>query len=236
MRYVVFGAAWWRCLAAGVPFLAEPSDSFAVLDPDTYRGPDRGTDVIMNPHRVPQLARIFDERRDEVILYEAENLLVKGWWFAASQSIRRRARCEWWNYSAENSRVFGDTPKPLRIRDPIAPRDNAPRYVDVAFVGSLNARRDRILEDLRRAGLHVTHTTGVFGAELAEIERGAKIVLNVHHYVPGVFESFRVVPAVARGSLVVSEESEGAEGAEFATCTRYDRIVEAVLSKLSDKE
>jgi hypothetical protein len=247
-RFVVLKTPWWECIAAGVPFLSSPGDSFTVIEPTEYLGPNwddlmkGGRDVIMNPHRAPMLARVYQQYPDSVILYEAENLLYKGGvWAAASEHIRRHApRCEWWNYSAENSKVYGDTPRPLRIplgqRRP-AQTDRKPD-LDVVFVGSLNERRSKILSKLEATGVRVAHTTGpLFGADLAGLEARARVVLNAHFYEPGIFESFRVVPAAARGSVVVSEASLGGEGEEFCAKTApYSELVDAVIWEVSKQK
>jgi hypothetical protein len=246
-RFVVLKTDWWQCIAAGVPFLMSPGDSVTLIEPERYLGPmsDRGvfeTDVIMNPHRAPLLARVYNENAEHTILYEAENLLYKGgFWLGASERIRLHApRCEWWNYSAENSRVFGDTPRPLRI--PLGQRQPAPPGrkpdLDVVFVGSLNRRRLLLLSRLEKTGMRVAHTAGpMFGADLAGLEARARVVLNAHFYEPGIFESFRVVPAAARGSVVVSEASLGGEGEEFCAKTApYSELVDAVIWEVSKQK
>lgn len=241
-RYVVLKTEWWECIAAGVPFLSQPGDTLTVIDPTDYLGPncDRGapeTDVIMNPHRAPMLSRVWSKFPEHVILYETENLISATGWRMASERVRQRCpRNEWWNYSAANGAVFGDTPKPLRI--PLGARvvrDRDPD-LDVVFVGSMNARRGRVLDQLTKAGLRVATTTGpIFGPELAQLEARARVVLNVHFYSPGIFESFRVVPAVARGSVVVSEESIENEGNEFVPGVPYVDLVDAVCFAVKGK-
>lgn len=241
-RFVVLKTPWWQCIAAGVPFLSQPGDSLMAIDPKDYLGPncDRGvpeTDVIMNPHRAPELARVWSKFPEHVILYETENLISATNWRAASEEVRRRCpKNEWWNYSAANSAVFGDTPKPLRI--PLGKRAVHERNpdLDVVFVGSMNPRRHSILNTLSELGFRVATTTGpIFGVDLAQLEARARVVLNVHFYSPGIFESFRVVPAVARGSVVVSEASIDNEGAEFAPAVPYVDLVDAVCFALKGK-
>lgn len=245
-RFVILDTPWSRCIEAGVPLLMGPEDTTAIVK--HYNGPARAytgksgpIDVIMNPHRAPELAKVWARFPDDVILYETENLISAAGWRVASERVRQACpRNEWWNYSAANSRVFGDTPKPLRI--PLGERahtDGAPKIVDVAFVGSLNPRRLDLLADLRRSGVtvavHAAHR-GLFGADLAAFEAQARIVLNVHYYAPGIFESFRVVPAVARGARVVSELSVDDEGAEFcARVAGYHNLKNAVLEELERK-
>jgi hypothetical protein len=242
-RFVVLRTEWWQCIAAGVPFLMDPGDSLTVVDPKDYLGPmsDRGvfeTDVIMNPHRAPMLARVWTEHPEHVILYETENLISAAGWRQASEQVRRRApRNEWWNYSAANSAVFGDTPKPLRIPLGQTAAHAGAKDVDVLFVGSMNERRRSILTGLMRAGAKVfVAPMGTFGPDLAQLEARARVVLNVHYYSPGIFESFRVVPAAARGARVVSEFSINGEGAEFcARVASYQNLKNAVLEELERK-
>lgn len=247
MRYVVLKTPWWECIAAGVPFLKSPGDCMLTIAPEHYRGPDEdpgggSTDVIMNPHRAPELAPIWREHATRTVLYETENLIGATRWRMASEQIRRACpRNWWWNYSAVNAEVFGDEARPLRIplgaRRP-APERQRPPDLDVVFVGSLNDRRQRVLGLLERTGLRVAITTGpIFGADLAALEARARVVLNVHYYAPGIFEAFRVVPAAARGARVVSEASEGNEGAEFcAAVAPYAHLASAVLDEVYRQE
>ena len=57
-------------------------------------------------------------------------------------------------------------------------------------------------------------------------------MLNVLYYTPGVFESFRVLPALCRGATVISEESVGGEGQDWCKCVPYESIVDEVLLTL----
>jgi hypothetical protein len=243
MRFVVLKTPWWACLAAGVPFLAGPGDSLTAIAPEEYLGPDYATggmpetDVIMNPHRAPMLARVWSKFPEQVILYETENLLGAPGWRRMSEEVRRRCpKNEWWNYSAANSAVFGDTPKPLRFPLGRATPAGGRSELDVLFVGSPNERRLELVDGLRKAGVAVYWPQVAFGARLRDLEARARIVLNVHYYVPGVFESFRVVPAVAGGARVVSETSVGGEGAEYCARTAdYVNLKNAVLEELERK-
>jgi hypothetical protein len=238
MRWVVLKTPWWECLAAGLPFLVEPGDSWTIQDPQDYLGPlPFEQDVILNPHRCPQLASVFYSYSDKIILYETENMLdSSSYWPNASESLR--ARCphnQWFNYSAANSRAFGDTAKPLHKVHDFPTRPKFPRPIDVLFVGSMNARRENILEQLRRAGIVVyCPTSPVFGVELTNLEACSKLLLNIHYYTPGIFEAFRVVPAVHRGTPVLSEDSVDGEGNEWCKSVPYENLVEETLSFLKN--
>lgn len=240
-RFVVLKTPWWECIAAGVPFLKEPGDCLWSVSPEDYRGPDEGPgaiggeDVIMNPHRAPKLAPIWTANADRVILYETENLIGAARWRMASEQVRQKCpKNVWWNYSAVNAGVFGDVPRPLRLAPGQRQQARLSQDLDVVFIGSINERRAYVLSQLKNTGLRVFATNGpIFGADLAALEARARVVLNMHYYQPGIFESFRVVPAVARGALVVSETSEGNEGAEFCLETApYHGLADAVRYRI----
>jgi hypothetical protein len=94
----------------------------------------------------------------------------------------------------------------------------------------MSPRRQAILSELRRAGLTVHAPTGpIFGAQLAQLENQSRLLLNVHYYTPGIFESFRVVPAVHRGTPVISERSMGDEGSTWCPCFDYTDLVDATI-------
>lgn len=84
----------------------------------------------------------------------------------------------------------------------IAPCDED---IDVLFVGSMNRRRAKIIEDLTRAGLKVVPVFGYYGAERDLLIARAKVVLNVHFYDSKVFEIVRCSYLMANKKCVVSE-------------------------------
>lgn len=234
-RWVVLTTPWYECIAAAMPFLV-PEQSWTYIDPAVYAGPEPGErDVVMAPHRAPHLAPVFAAFPDRITLYETENMLdpSSSW---VGPSTRLRLACPanpWLNYSAANASMFGDGVQALRKIHNLPARADVDRPIDVLFVGSLNARRVAILARLQAAGVKVHVPAGaVFGNALAILEARSKLLLNVHFYTPGVFESFRVVPAAHRGTPVISEKSERNEGTEWAPCYPYADLVEATLSAL----
>ncbi len=70
--------------------------------------------------------------------------------------------------------------------------------------------------------------------ELADVLRRTKVLLNVHFYMPGIFESFRCIPAISHGCTVVSEVSEGNEGAEHCVVANYEGLFNAVRDVLEE--
>jgi hypothetical protein len=218
-----------------MPYLS--GGTWLSMPPEAYTGPEPDTqDIIVAPHRAPQLAPIFRAHPDRIALYETENLLdPASHWVRLSTQLRLACpENRWLNYSAANARVFGDEVRPLQKIHKLPVRDNrVARPIDVLFVGSLNMARAKVLERLAAAGARVhVPAAPCFGKELARLENQSKLLLNVHYYTPGVFESFRVVPAAHRGTPVISETSVGGEGSDWAPCYPYADLVEATLSAL----
>ena len=54
--------------------------------------------------------------------------------------------------------------------------------IDVLFYGSVNPRRQHIIEQLRSVGVEVATVFGVYGAERDAMIARARVVLNVHFY------------------------------------------------------
>lgn len=226
--WTVLAVRGWQALFAGLPYLAEPTDARRVVAVDAWLPAD-GPEVLLGAHAAPEvwgrLAAAHNVRH-----YETENQLdPNSLWRGPSTQLRHtldRSRHPLipWNYSAINAEYWGDEIRPLRPQPalPPTPRDLASRPVDVLIYGGANARRETIVRQCRDLGLAV-QTVGwsspLFGDALAAAEKQAKIVLNVHYYMPGIFEAFRCVPAVSRGALVVSEDSEGGEGHDLVFAT-----------------
>jgi SAM-dependent methyltransferase len=110
--------------------------------------------------------------------------------------------------------------------------------IDVLFYGSLNDRRNRILNTLKNAGVKVHSAFGVYGKDRDDLIARARIVLNIHFYESKVFEIVRVSYLLANSKAVVSECSPDAEiekGLSHAVLNLpYDRLVEGCCSLLQD--
>lgn len=100
------------------------------------------------------------------------------------------------------------------------PRPRRAETIDVFFAGAMSERRRAVLTELEAAGLVVNYAdylSPLFSRRLQQIEASARLVLNVHREEPPFyFESSRVIPAVSRGSLVLSEDAPGAKFCELA--------------------
>jgi hypothetical protein len=89
--------------------------------------------------------------------------------------------------------------------------------IDVLFYGSLNERRQAILQALRGRGVKAEAAFGVYGSQRDRLIARARVVLNLHYYESKVFEVVRVSYLLANGRFVVCERGcDPAEDAEFA--------------------
>jgi SAM-dependent methyltransferase len=80
-----------------------------------------------------------------------------------------------------------------------------PQEIDVLFYGSLNERRNRILDQLRDSGIRVHKVFGVYGEERDSLIARSKLVLNIHYYETKIFEIARISYLLANGKAVVTE-------------------------------
>ena len=84
------------------------------------------------------------------------------------------------------------------------------------FFGSLNPRRERLIEDLRAAGLSVELVVGSFAEELTPAIKRARLVLHAHFYASGLFPVTRVLQPVVQGVPIVCEKSVFAELSDWS--------------------
>ncbi len=109
---------------------------------------------------------------------------------------------------------------------------------DVLFYGSRNERRRDILLALERAGLRVRYLFGVYGQERNRAIAGAKVVLNMHLFEPGIHELIRTSFLLANSKAVVSECNDDTEIEEdirrAVVPAPYDGLVEACAELVRD--
>ncbi len=128
------------------------------------------------------------------------------------------ARCEVWDYSRRNLDALarlgvrnaahlpiGFVPELARI----APADK--EDIDVLFYGSVNERRDRILKEIRDAGLALHVAFGRYGPERDALIARSKVVLNLHSYETRILEMTRISYALANRKAVLSELAADSE-------------------------
>jgi hypothetical protein len=83
--------------------------------------------------------------------------------------------------------------------------------IDVLFYGALNERRKDMLEALDRYGLKVFALGSMYGARRDAYIRRARIILNVHYYMPATLEVVRLGHLWANRCAVLSERAPDTE-------------------------
>jgi hypothetical protein len=161
----------------------------------------------------------------DAILYNLEQSTAKG----VPRLATRFARFTLWDYSPSNV-AFWNTGAGSGIRR-VRPAIHVPiGYVpeltrierrepttDVLFygftVGPGGPRRLGALDAIRAKGLRVNVLPfGTYGKERDEAIARTKLVVNVHYYLPAIFEIVRVSYLLANKVAVVSEDSLDGEG------------------------
>lgn len=193
-------------------------------------------------------AHLLDERALEAlpadaIIYNSEQVDATSPWLTGPY-FRALARRDVWDYSAENVRrlealgargarhvPLGYVPELVRI----AP---AAEETDVLFYGSLNPRRQQIIDALRARGLKVTVLFGCYGEERDRAIARARIVLIVHFYPAKIFEVVRAAYLLSNAKAVVAEcgpdTSLDADLGEALCGVPYDGLVDACVELAGD--
>ena len=82
------------------------------------------------------------------------------------------------------------------------------RDIDVLFYGSINERRQKVLQDLVDQGVSLVHHTRCYGPRRDRLIARARIVVNLHYYSAKIMEVVRLSYLLANGAFVVSERGE----------------------------
>jgi SAM-dependent methyltransferase len=117
------------------------------------------------------------------------------------------------DYDADNVASYAEPGEEV----PIAPFGHAPylaqdmlplheRPIELLFIGSMNPRRQAIIQRIEATGTPVTLVDGpVYGPERDQLVRQAKAVLNCHFYESSRFEQVRTFQCLSLGTPVISE-------------------------------
>ena len=85
---------------------------------------------------------------------------------------------------------------------------NENKEVDVLFYGSLNNRREKIINNLLKKNVKVKCLFGVYGKGRDDWIGKSKIVLNLHYYESKIFEIVRIFYLLTNAIPIVSEVDE----------------------------
>jgi hypothetical protein len=198
--------------------------------------------IILGAHLAPRAGLALPPGS---ILYNLEQIDgASAWLTPALIDLYRRHPV--WDYSATNADrlVARAVPRPQVVplgyvpelqRVPASPGGED---IDVLFYGSMNPRRQRVLDDLKRAGVRAQAVFGVYGAARDALIARSKLIINIHYYEAKVFEVVRVSYLLANRKVVVSErgadrqEEAAFEGA--VAFAEYEGLVPTCLQLLAD--
>ena len=181
---------------------------------------------LLQPQHIAELPR-------QAIVYNLEQITPSSPWMTPEWIKSLQGRLVW-EYSERNMPYWqehkvhaahvpiGYAPSLTRI-DRTVERD-----IDVVFYGSVNARRSRVLDTLKSHNLRVAQLSGVYGAQRDAIIARSKIALNIHYYVPNIFEVVRASYLVANSVPVLSERNTNTyvpiEWENMAYWASYDQL------------
>lgn len=180
---------------------------------------------------------------ENVIIYNSEQLVDSSSWINETYLALLKKRTVW-DYSQENidrlaARGIGGVEyvpvgyMPQLTRIPVLEQD-----IDVLFYGLINERRKNILEALIKSGLRVEFLSDVYREERDAYIARAKVVLNMHYYEEGVFETVRVSYLLANEKAVVAEYNGAATLNNFlseAVCAvPYEALVKTCIALVND--
>jgi hypothetical protein len=196
----------------------------------------RGINLVLGAHLLDEAgARSLPSG---TIVYNSEQIDPRSRWLGPGFLTALR-RCVVWDHSAGNlARIRAMTGNDRLVHVPVGyvpqlsriPADE-PQDIDVLFYGSMNERRQRVIDALRASGLAVSAPFGVYGTVRDRLIARAKVVLNLHYYDASVFEIVRVSYLLANRKPVVAECHAGteidADLRDAMRLARYDNLVDA---------
>lgn len=220
-------------------FFGLQTGGYDVIWSDTAFVPGRvpivfGGNLVSHPAEIPANA----------IIYNLEQCDTSSSWLAEPYLTLLRTH-QVWDYSSRNVTVLATEGITNVHHVPIGHVRELERFVDsakdidVLFYGSLNPRREQVIEQLRAAGVAVTAVFGTYGIERDALAARARIVLNVHFYETKIFEIVRVSYLLGNGACVLSEDGEDSMEEDFRDAvafSSYDGLVPRCLELLANDE
>ncbi|MBQ9537286.1 MAG: hypothetical protein IJU79_05815 [Desulfovibrionaceae bacterium] len=180
---------------------------------------------------------------NDTIIYNSEQIGIKGSKGCRSHLIRACQKFILWDYSEENIKRFNE----LGIRDafyvPLGfcsemQRINSsyPQDIDIGFYGAINPYRKKIIDALHNSGIKIyIHTNTNYIDRDCFIAR-CKMVLNMHQFRPGIQEIVRLGYLWANKKCVLCEKNSDTSIVEIYSdaCfyAAYENLVDTAIRSL----
>jgi hypothetical protein len=197
-----------------------------------------GTAIVLGANLLPAVKNV--ELPCEAIVFNLEQIFPGSPWVKAAY-LRVLKRHIVWDYSERNILRLEQLGIRRVAHCPIGYSDAlcripmaGERDIDVLFYGSVNTRREVILDRLENAGLKVERCFGLYGDARDEMIARSKVVINIHYYATKIFETVRISYLLANRICVLSEESRAESSLERVrdgiVMVPYDELVERCIS------
>ncbi|WP_020375660.1 hypothetical protein [Sulfobacillus thermosulfidooxidans] len=179
------------------------------------------------------------------ILYNLEQVTDNSPWITSKWTDALHGKVIW-DYSSRNIEYW--TSKGLVAHyvpigyAPVLTRINRKhdKDIDVVFYGSLNERRIKVIEELKKHNLNVVALAGVYGKSRDDIIARSKLALNVHFYTPNIFEVVRASYLIANRVPVLSERNSDTfvpiEWDTLVYWSSYDMLIKRCINILSHED
>lgn len=191
--------------------------------------------------------QFFPGIRDGYIAIQLEQKVSR--WFTADYIALLDRASAVIDYSVANIEFMKDKGIPFwkLFHVPIFPdatllRDRrSPRDIDVLFYGDDQTPRRRELIAALRTKHRVHVENNLFGADMLEVIRRSKVVVNLHYYENALLEVPRIFEALSAGTPVVSEDTADVQeypginsAVDFVPTGNVDAISSAIGQLLND--
>lgn len=154
---------------------------------------------------------------------------------------------ETWDYSITNVNALKEngisTAKHLKIGYHIGLKTiqkSQFQDVDILFYGSLNGRRQSMIERLEKAGFKMKTLFGVYGQERDQWIARSKVILNIHYYATEIFEIVRCFYPMINAKAIVSEMNTttkiDADYIEGIYPSHYEGIIDACYTLINNDD
>lgn len=104
------------------------------------------------------------------------------------------------------------------------------RTIDILFMGQINSRRKKILDQLAEHNLNCRILENVWGVNRLDVINNSKIAINIHYYEKSILESVRLSLLLSNSVIVVSETSCDNKlddlYSPYMILTAYNKLVE----------
>ena len=198
---------------------------------DAYESPGR-KNIILGGHLLKNAPDYFIP--DDAIIYNFEQIVHDSSWIDDYYLHILRTHTVW-DYSLNNINSL----KLLGISDisylPLGHVDQLSRIpttltkdIDILFYGSINSRREFILNNLKLLDLNVVSLFGVYGKERDNYIARSKIVVNIHFYESKIFEVARISYLLSNSVCVITETGLDPIENEYSNAvifTEYNEMV-----------